>query len=230
MKKKLLITSLLIALSLSIYGCSNTYMSDKETEADGTSVYHKESGDLYYIETLPRNIVYDGKEVTVKSINFYEDKENHAYSFYALVDFDMSDLTDDDIYWMEKDNDLEVSVYVDDEDNEFDNERLSLLCKVRLSDSTYRFAFQMGGSYRYSLCGKNCNLMIDMTQGGKYKYKNKDGEITELDKIDSYDYIGYLIPEELETSDAIDEVTQKAMVEGLKNEIEFYKDIYDDFD
>ena len=172
MKKKLLIASLLIGLSLSIYGCSNTYMSDKETEADGTSVEHNDSGDIYCIEGLPRNLVYDNKEITVKSITFYEDKVDHAYSLYALVDFDMSGLTEDDIYWLGKDNDLDVIVYVDDEENEFDNERLSLLRTVQLPDGTYRFAFQMRGSYRYSLCGKSSDLVVYVTQGGKYKYKN----------------------------------------------------------
>ena len=230
MKKKLLIASLLIGLSLSIYGCGNTNMSGKETEADGTSVEHKDSGDIYCIEGLPRNLVYDGKEITVKSITFYEDKVDHAYSLYALVDFDMSGLTEDDIYWLGKDNDLEVIVYVDDEENEFDNERLSLLRTVQLPDGTYRFAFQMRGSYRYSLCGKSSDLVVYVTQGGKYKYKNKDGEITELDKKDIYYYFGCPIPEELESSDAIDEFTQNAMVEGFQNQLEIYQDIYDDLD
>lgn len=231
MKKKLLITSLLIALSFSIHGCSktntntntktntNTYVADMDMETDGTSIFHMVDGDTYYMETLPRKIIYDDKEFTLKSITFYEEKVDHAYFLLALVDFDVSSLTEDDVYWMQKDNDLYVTVSIDDEENEFDDKELTFLQKVWLSDGTYRYVFRMQDNYRYSLCGKVSNLAVYVTQGGKYEHENMDGEMEELDKKDTYYYYNCPIPEELETSAAIDEFTQKVIIEKIKEDL-----------
>lgn len=228
MKKKLIMALLIVCVSSYIFGChTKEYSVVPFTEEDGTRVEQGESGDTYFLKSLPRTIAYDDKEIVLNNISFYEDKTEHAYVLYALVDFDMSNLTDDDIYWMQEDGDLDVTIYMDDEDNEFDNESLSFLRKVHLTDGTYRFAFWLGDSYRYSLSGKTCDLCVYINQGGKFEYKNDDGEIRELDKRDTYYYFGCPIPEQLETSDSIDEFTYNAMLEGFQNKLDFYKNIYD---
>ena len=195
---------LLTCIALCICGCGSVdYSVVPFTEEDGTRVEQGESGDTYFFESMPRTITYDEKEIKLSNISFYEDKLKHSYNLYVLVDFDMLDLTEDDIYWMEKERDLDVSVYVDDEDNRFDNETLSLLRKVRLSDGTYRFAFCTSGVYRYNLCGASCDVSIHMTQEDTYEYKNSKGERRELNKEDTYYYFGCPIPDQLESSDAI---------------------------
>lgn len=229
MKKKSLL--LFICTALCICGCrTKEYSVVPFTEEDGTRVEQDDRGDTYYLESLPRTIVYDDKEIILNSISFYEDKVDHAYAFYALVDFDMSNLTDDDIYWMQEDGDLDVSIHITDEENEFDFKDFSFLRKIHLSDGTYRFAFTLRDKYRYSLSNKSCSLIVYMTQGGKYEYKSDDGEVSELDKCDTYYYFGCPIPEQLDTSDSIDEFTYNAMLEGFQNQLEFYKNMYNNLD
>lgn len=220
MKRKLLLITCCLTISFTNLGCGSSNYNESnsinlETSDNGTSIMRRDSGDTYTIESIPHDISYDGKNIILDSVNLYEDKVDHGYSLYALVNFDFSDLSDDDIYWMEEDEDLDVTIYVDSEQNKFEDERMNTFSRIRRTTSDiYSVALRISDKYRYSLSNDSYNVCVNLKQGGTYKYDD-----SELDKTDTYYYFDLKIPEDIETTSSIDKFTYDSMVASLNNQL-----------
>ena len=206
--KKAISIILAVILSISMCACSST--QPDSTEEDGTTVKHEESGDTYIYESFPRTIIYKDYTLSLDAINFYEyntDSSGYPKNIIVSLRFDLSDLTDEEFYWFQEDNEttfdsdrpIHSSLNVTSEDNEFDYEDLMHLKTIFLLDSKYAVyyytMYPSSRNYRYSLAGEHISIGTYVKSGGTFKYKDRD-----LDKTDTYYYFED-IPETLETLD-----------------------------
>lgn len=198
MKKKFYM--LLMALSMIVTsGCSNTANnSTSETLEDGTHVIHSDSGDSYFLEDLPYEITYDDTSFVFKNVDFYEDSVGYETYLYAVVYFDMNNMTDEERYWFQKEYEEAISeylspllssIYITSEKNEIDFEPMEKIYEEIFSNN-YRIAVFKFGPYQHSLSEQEFFISIDVNQGGTYESENSDGELTEYDKSDNYSLSG----------------------------------------
>lgn len=205
MKKRFLciLFSLLFIFSLS---CCSSNEAVSITEADGTTVEKRNSGNTYTFEKFPRKIEYNDTSFTFDSVEFYEYPIEYSQNLLAVLYFDMNPMSEEELYWFQNEEDeafglydrpLVTSVSVYSEQNDFDHQSLSLLENVLFSDNYLVYIYELT-NYRYSLAGESISISAHVKQGGTYEYEGDDGEISDLDKSDTYYYFCEL-PEKLET-------------------------------
>ena len=114
--KKLLF--LLICLCVVLSGCGNPDLwtdsfKDKipkttyATDDNGNTTMTEKSGDTTIAGNLPCAIKYNGKNVYLKSVDFYEhydDGGTYSYFLYCVVTFDVSELDNADVHWLQKED------------------------------------------------------------------------------------------------------------------------------
>lgn len=227
MKKILLIA---ISVCFLLIGCSeNNTDSDIEVlkASDGSTIFRSESGDSYTCKSIPFRMTYDGIGITYNSVNFYQDSTENGYNIYAVITIDTSEVSEKNLYWIEEDEAIEPTVYLTNKKNKLDFDSMGFLCKY-VDGKKIHYAFRMPSEYRYSFEETEIYASIDLQQSETYQYKDDDGEISELNKCNSYGF-EYTIEHasELSTTDSIDHELYMAMVDGLKNIKNTYEDMLD---
>lgn len=206
MKKQILCTILLTLFSFSFLGCSSDKSySERYVEEDGTEVRTEEQGNTYTFEKFPHKIEYNETSFTFDSVEFYEYPVEYSKNLLVVLYFDMNSMSEEELYWFQNEEDeasgpydrpLVASISVDSEQNGFDSERLSLLKNVFFADNYKVYVYELT-NYRYSLAGESISISAHVKQGGTYEYEDEDGEISDLDKEDTYYYFSEL-PKKLE--------------------------------
>lgn len=203
------VCALLLTLVFLLSGCSSSNPA-QETLDDGTEVLHYDRGDTYNFESFPRDILYNDTSFSLGEPEFYEwSSDGYANNLLVVLYFDMNNMSDEDLYWFKNDESeaantsslfefpLRADISVDSERNGFDSEPLTLIQNIYFTDNYKVLVYQLS-NYRYSLAGDSVDLTLYVKQGGTYEYTNDDGEVSNLDKEDTYYYFGD-IPSELST-------------------------------
>ena len=202
---------ILLALVFLLSGCSSSDPT-QETLGDGTKVLHDDRGDSYTFDSFPREILYNNTSFSLDAPEFYEwSSDGYANNLLVVLYFDMNNMSDDNLYWFKNDESeainasslfelpLRADVSVDSDQNGFDSESLTLTQNIYFTDNYKVLVYQLS-NYRYSLAGDSVDLALHVKQGGTYEYTNDNGNISDLDKEDTYYYFGD-IPSDIDNLD-----------------------------
>lgn len=188
--KKILLMMVIWCLLLSLCACTSTPANTSYTSID-RGEYEFESG-------IPFQMNYNGKELTVSNISAYEQYTSHQYTLYVVVKIDASDLTDDELYWLQKD-DIDADLSITCEDNNMENDSMSLLGSLRYTDTKQLNLVYYTSFFhetRYSFAGSRIKCSFRATQKEKYEYEY-NGEKQSSKKV-NVAYYTYDVPENLE--------------------------------
>lgn len=191
MKKWGIIFFLLFVFTLT--GCGNEYEEEEEkaTEQDGTVVTKSESG----IEKRVNSIPYDGMNYNdstlgIKSVELCQMQYDDGYMPYVIVQFDISKLSEEDIYWLfeNDEKDFDINVYIDSEKNRIDFQNMDILYLGKDSNKTICI-FTLYDYYKFDISDMEVTVCVDLLQNEKFTYENEDtGEVSDLRKENSYDW------------------------------------------
>lgn len=201
--KRLLIFLLLIFL---LCGCSGIdYQASQNIEENTNILYSDENGTSYTFDELPIEIEYGSGVIKCTKAELYQEKSEHGYYLYGIVAINLNDLSDDDVYWLDKNKEMNISLMVDNELNELENLSLSSLCIT--DDYNVRFyIFDTKDEYRYSFDKSNTSMFI------------------RLDNSELFDtYMYSFDTEKVKSTEELDPDLYRAMSNALDKQIEFWK-------
>lgn len=212
---------LILCLCLLLCGCGNsspvsTGPTLSATDPMGNRIEYSDRGKSVSVKNLPCHIEYNGSTFELTGVEMYESysEETYSYFLYAIVAFDVSDLTDAEIHWLTKE-DIDVYMLFDQakSDDDVDFAYMSVLGSLHLTDTGelfYVFTPSYWNAYRDSFAGSGCFLSIKVTQQDTYQYKD-----TDLQKKFSYSYY-FDIPDDMKDSEAIEQPLYDYMVKWLE--------------
>lgn len=191
MKKRWIIFFLLFVFTLT--GCGNEYEEEEEktTEQDGTVVTKSESGVEKRVNSIPYDgMNYNDSTLGIKSVELCQMQYDDGYMPYVIVQFDISKLSEEDIYWLfeNDEKDFDINVYIDSEKNRIDFQNMDILYLGKDSNKTI-FIFTLYDYYKFDISDMEVTVCVDLLQNEKFTYENKDtGEVSDLRKENSYDW------------------------------------------
>lgn len=190
--KKWGIVILTIAV-LVLTGCGNGYEEEKieTTETDGTVVIERETGIEKNVKSIPYDSMnYNDSTFGIKSVDLCQMEYKNGYMPYVIVEFDISTLSEEDIYWLYENDqkDFDICVYIDSEKNRIDFENMDTLYLGK-DDSKVICIFTLYDYYKFDMSDMEVTVCVNVKQNDKCTYQNKNtGEISDLRKENSYDW------------------------------------------
>lgn len=187
------------------------------TDENGNSIEYSEKGKSVKIKNLPCVVEYNGSEIELESIEMYESysKETCSYFLYSVVAFNVSNLTDEEVHWLQDEDAKAFMLYNNnDENGESDFCHMEKLGSLYLKDTHelfYAFAPSYYTAYRDSFAEKSCSFSFRVKQEETYAYDKE----TDLNKEYYYSYL-FSIPSEMEDSEAIPRPLYDYMVKWLE--------------
>lgn len=113
--------AMLLVLMLSLTACGSTAPKmDVAADADGNRTIKDQYGTTVYPSELPCSLQYNGEVIAIKGFELYQMESDYEWYLFALVDIDMSNLSDKGYHWLFEDKDIDCSVYLDKGANKFD--------------------------------------------------------------------------------------------------------------
>lgn len=222
MKKIMLVTSLVVILCL-LMGCEVTTPAESYVDSDGTSVTVNDYGTSYVIEQLPKNIIIDDKSISLETVNFYQIKGEHGYQLYATVKINAENLTEDDKYWINKNDKLDFNIYINSQENDYDNKSMMRIHTADL-ENTRTIYFWLSDESRYSFETATYDISARIVQDAKYDSTDNDGEDIKLNKEDSYYLFDHPVSDgALPSLDDLGPEDNRAFYEGLTSVRDTYK-------
>lgn len=229
--KKLLF--LLICLCVVLSGCGNSSFwsassqkpaSTTATDDNGNTTRTENSGDTTIAENLPCAIKYNGKNVYLKSVDFYEhydDGGTYSYFLYCVVTFDVSELDNADVHWLQKEDADVYALYNEPEkENDTNFKHIGKLGSLFVEESgelLYAFAPSNFSAYRNSFGGKGYAVSMDLKQEETYETTRN----SELRKVNRITYFGD-IPESMPDSEEIPQPIYGYMAKWVKEQADFF--------
>lgn len=231
--KKLLF--LLICLCVVLSGCGNPDLwtdsyKDKipkttyATDDNGNTTMTEKSGDTTIADNLPCAIKYNGKNVYLKSVDFYEhydDGGTYSYFLYCVVTFDVSELDNADVHWLQKEDADVYALYNEPEkENDTNFKHIGKLGSLFVEESgelLYAFAPSNFSAYRNSFGGKGYAVSMDLKQEETYETPKS----SELRKVNRITYFGD-IPESMPDSEEIPQPIYGYMTKWVKEQADFF--------
>lgn len=193
--KKLMMLLLAVAVCFGAVACGDS-TDKKETiydDEDGNSIFELESGMDVLIEKLPyEKITYHGSIFSVSSVQLFQGKTEHGYVPVVILDFNIDDLSEDEIYWLEKDFSTDFSggfnvyVTVSDKKNNIDDDRMYLMGDEFNKEHQY-IIFQTYDEYRHNLYDMSVDVVIRTEQDETYMYDEEGREKTK-NKLNEYSF------------------------------------------
>lgn len=168
--KRLLAFTLAVLVLLSCPALADSITTKKD--AFGNLVMIMDSGKNIGVEKLPYSIEYNAKTIPFVSISAYQEKAQHSYTLFVIVTLDVSALSDDEVYWLRKD-DLDVSLYATQENNGFDFDSLSKLGLIWWTDIKQIdivFTSPFTDEYRYPFNDIEVFSSVSLKQEETYQY------------------------------------------------------------
>lgn len=216
--RKLVVLILIFSICLSMVACGsvkNTEPTQPTTDADGNRIEYSERGKSVSINSLPCTIEYNDSTFELTGIDMYESysEETYSYFLYGVVTFDVSNLTDAEVHWLQEDMRAYMLYDAEKAEDKYDFHHMTKLGSLHLTDTHelfYAFVPSYFTAYRDSFSGSSCSFSFDVKQQETYAY-DKD---TDLNKEYSYTYI-FNIPTDMEDSESIDRPLYDYMVKWL---------------
>ena len=146
--------------------------------------YTDDDGEISYTvtpESFPFSFDYNGKEVVILRADFYQAKIGYGYYPFYHIKLDVSQLTDDEIYWMRKvDMDILLPFYVPNLDAGSDAiTYLSKIVNVLWTDIKEIDIILYGDkAQRYSLEGCTIFCTVNFKHPNGLKIPFNSGEVT----------------------------------------------------
>lgn len=179
------------------------------------------------IKELPcDNIQYNGETLKLESIDVYTEKNSSGFGYYpyVIVTFDKTGLSEESFYWMNEENDINVTCYYTSEENEVDFLRMPLL-KAYYNDTQLVYMFDdYNNKYKHDFSDIELKVSINLTQEEKYKYKTDEGDVIEKNKVNKYtcyvnsdlSEVGSKVKDISELSEEQEKMRQQGMQEVMK--------------
>lgn len=169
------ITAILLSASLLLSGCG-TPKPDR--------------GDEFRSDELPISVKYNDLTVDLKSISFYEEDSDTGYDLYAVAYVSFPDFSEEDLYWMDEDEEFDLRLYLDGGKNDIDFDSLHSADYYKLDDNTRLYCFFAEDKERYSFTGTDVVASLSLTQKEKYAFKDSKGYLTDAQKVNEGTYDG----------------------------------------
>lgn len=183
----------LLAFTLMLTACKSDYEEEgkKTTEKDVTVVTKSERGIEKEVNSIPYDgMNYNDSTLGIKSVKLCQMQHDDGYMPYVIVEFDISKLSEEDIYWLfeNDEKDFDIHVYIDSEKNRIDFENMNTLYLGKDSNETMCI-FTLYDYYKFDMSDMAVTVCVNLKQKDKYTYKNKEtGEISQLNKENVYDW------------------------------------------
>lgn len=190
-----------------------------ETLDDGTTIKHGIFGDAYDYKTLPGTMYYNDKKIIFESLDSFEFYYDYEYQQFVVLTLDMSDLTDKDLHWMDEENALKTpKLSMNEGANKLDSDDLYSAGTAKKDKKIYYFYYSDG--YKESCAGTKISTIITIDQDNKNNKENKDSN---LKPSNTYTYSKYVIPEDVESPETMDEWLYNSFNNNLQTIISNYR-------
>lgn len=179
-------------------------------------------------ENLPGEIAYNDTIITLSDVSFCEvyTESDHGYTGYCIVTVDRSNLTDDDVYWMLKQDlrepqaEFEVNAYLTSEINSLELERMSLLQRI-YNDKNIYFVFFTDDIQREHLNDFKLSLQMIISPEKSLAAASTQSYYFDFNAEEGVDYSDYnSVLSEKESDILVDAL--KAYIEDLKQRNSLY--------
>lgn len=223
----------LICIAMFLTGCGNSGFwsassqkpaSTTATDDNGNTTMTGKSGDTTIADNLPCAIKYNGKNVYLKSVDFYEhydDGGTYSYFLYCVVTFDVSELDNADVHWLQKEDADVYALYNEPEkENDTNFKHIGKLGSLFVEESgelLHAFAPSNFSAYRNSFGGKGYAVSMDLKQEETYETPKS----SELRKVNRITYFGD-IPESMPDSEEIPQPIYGYMTKWVKEQADFF--------
>lgn len=133
MKKWMILLLVLLFVPACSYA-SYSYVTSSDEFGNYCSLFTDENGSSYSVfpETFPYSLHYEGKEIEINKAAFYQEKFGFGYHPFFHVQIDVSQLTEEEVYWLRND-DLFCSAFCQ-LDKIFDYKYFTLLIDLYYED------------------------------------------------------------------------------------------------
>jgi len=147
-----------------LIGCDTNSYTVEKTDDGGTIVYSSDYGTTYSYDELPINIEYNGNDIKCLYTEIYQEKAEHGYDIYVVASIDLSELSEDDIYWIGKDEELRISVLLTNKENDVEGVSMNELCMLE-NNNVRRIVFYLNDTYRYTFANSCLSTFTDIKKG-----------------------------------------------------------------
>lgn len=154
--------------------------TDSSENSDDSIIYESESGFSKSVQVIPYdNLAYNDKTFTLKSVDFYrmQSKSGFGYFPFVVIQFDLSNLSDSDIYWMMQETDtlglrtFGVDVYLTSDQNVIDSKNMKRLYATYDTESAV-YIYYLPKEYKYDFSDLELSISISIEQDETYDYKD----------------------------------------------------------
>lgn len=222
MKKKMLFVSICSIMMLSLTSCGNTENHEPSQTSDGTNYLESDYGAIYYPDSLPFDMDYNGGTIIFDSVDVYQTQSasGHGYVLYVVATIDVSKMDEDSLYWFDQEiedlfsQDLFVSSYITSESNNLDFEPLSRVKGVDYGDKR-SYAFAVIDEQKNSFIDSEIVVSFKIPQEETYTSTDDDGDTHEYNKDNSYLYDLVVTDDSLSDIGSMDSDMVNTINEGL---------------
>lgn len=191
--KKVISVFLAVILVISLTACGAGNEKPESTN------YFNDAGDFiiedvgrYTVmtESLPRSVNYNGKNITLTDVSFYENCVDYSYMLFIVATLDVSELSESEIHWL-RESDISVHCYITSEANDYDFDRATALGDLLLTDKNELIYVQISSvleENRHSFASSDVSVCITVEQEETYEYTRSDGDIGTLNKEECLTY------------------------------------------
>lgn len=176
--------SVFLIIVLFLTGCSQdetqqagTQQAETETEASAKLINENKNAKSLSILKLPYNeVVWDDRTFSIKDARLYQEKVGHGYMLYAVIDYDMTSLSEDDIYWLTDAGTIrppfDSNAYVTSEKNNLKTSSMRTLHRS-LKDGILSYMYYSGiDEYQYDFSDARVSLctLVEQKDGFDINY------------------------------------------------------------
>lgn len=231
--KKALVLAIIFSMIVTLFsGCGsasslNSNLDEPEpttksfyTDESGNFIRNDEDGVSISAAVLPCSIPHNNANITVSSVNVYQDliEDYYAYTVYVVVELDVSELDEAQIHWL-RESDISTTVFLTNEKNEYDNYQMSRLGNLLVEDTSkiyYVFTSSAYKDNRYDFSGSDMTVFFTFTQEKTYLYNDSERH------CENYFRYNFTMPENSPSAETIPEPLYSYIAEWLGNQADFY--------
>ena len=165
---------------------------------------------------LPATAKYNDTYITVENVEFYQNLVDYSHNLFAVITIDVSELDETQIHWL-RESDLDVSVYLTNEKNEYDFSSMPNLGSLLIKDQQKSY-FVLTSSFlkenRYDFAGSEAAIIVTVTQEETYDHVSSDNKHYDLNKKESVHYTT-TVPDNIPEAETIPNPLYKYVGEWL---------------
>lgn len=192
MKKFFIIFACVILL---LTGCGDSSSEKRYKDDNGNTITETDSTKTIYLKSLPSELQFNNTSIQYIALDMYQDNSysGHGYNIYATLTIDVSNLSDDELYWLDKDTEyisdktLQVKCYITDEHNDLDFESMSPISVV-VDGKKRTYTFMLINEFKNDFTNASLSGYVNLMQDETYKQKSDSGLPLEINRVFNYQY------------------------------------------